>query len=81
MIGFGAAVAPSLPASPPGSGRYRDSGKSRIPLIYFGRWLSTGTGGIAGGGVFEFDRQVAKQVLPLAVVYVGKVVLSNISFA
>ncbi|KAF2494642.1 hypothetical protein BU16DRAFT_462380 [Lophium mytilinum] len=80
-IGLGAAVAPSLPAAPPGGGRFRDSNKSRIPFIQFGRWLSTGTGGIAGGGIFEFDRQIAKQVLPLAVVYVAKVVLSNLSFA
>jgi hypothetical protein len=46
-----------------------------------GRWLSHGSGGIAGGGLFEFDMQVAKQVLPLAVVYVVRVLLSNFSFA
>jgi hypothetical protein len=39
------------------------------------------SGGIAGGGFLEFDRSVALDVAPLAVVYVGKVVLSNISYA
>jgi hypothetical protein len=43
--------------------------------------LRNGSGGIAGGGLFEFDRKTARQVLPLALVYVGKVVLSNLSFA
>jgi len=47
----------------------------------FARWLSNGSGGIAGGGLFEFDFQIAKQVLPLAVVFVVKVLLSNFSFA
>ncbi|KAK3210082.1 hypothetical protein GRF29_44g1616667 [Pseudopithomyces chartarum] len=37
--------------------------------------------GTAGGGFFEFDPQVAKQVLPLAVVFCFKVLLSNVSFA
>jgi hypothetical protein len=38
-------------------------------------------GGIAGGGLFEFDLQIAKLVLPCAVIFVAKVVLSNLSFA
>ncbi|OCK84661.1 hypothetical protein K432DRAFT_389366 [Lepidopterella palustris CBS 459.81] len=79
--GLSAAIAPSLPAAPPGGGFRGQSKGSRIPFLAFGRWLSNGTGGIAGGGIFEFDSEVAKQVLPLAVVYVGKVVLSNLSFA
>lgn len=37
--------------------------------------------GITGGGIFEFDWSAIKTVMPLAVVYVGKVLLSNISFA
>ncbi|CAN9083401.1 unnamed protein product [Alternaria alternata] len=78
FIGFGAAVPPSQPAAPQG-GAFRGNKK---PGIYaFARWLSNGSGGIAGGGLFEFDWQIAKQVLPLAVVFVVKVLLSNFSFA
>jgi hypothetical protein len=43
--------------------------------------LSHGSGGIAGGGLFEFDVHIAKQVLPVAVVFIVKVLLSNFSFA
>ena len=50
-------------------------------MMRFGRWLTNGSGGIAGGGLFEFDWQVAKQVLPLAIIFCFKVVLSNFSFA
>ncbi|KAF2193518.1 hypothetical protein K469DRAFT_550019 [Zopfia rhizophila CBS 207.26] len=78
-IGFGAAVAPAYPTAPQG-GAFRGSNKQPT-ILHFGRWLSNGTGGIAGGGLFEFDKQVAKQVLPLAVVFVVKVLLSNFSFA
>ena len=38
-------------------------------------------GGIAGGGILEFDRDMAKKALPLALVFIGKVLLSNISFS
>jgi len=80
-IGFGAAVAPGYPVAPVG-GAYRNQNKpASNPVVAFGRWLSTGSGGIAGGGIFEFDKQVAKQVLPLAVIFMLKVVLSNYSFA
>ncbi|CAA9962773.1 hypothetical protein PTMSG1_06147 [Pyrenophora teres f. maculata] len=78
FIGFGAAVPPSQPAAPQG-GAFRGSKKPGISA--FAHWLSNGSGGIAGGGLFEFDWQVAKQVLPLAVVFVVKVLLSNFSFA
>ena len=39
------------------------------------------TGGIAGAGFLDFDRSIAMDVAPLAVIYVGKAVLSNISYA
>ncbi|KAF2853210.1 hypothetical protein T440DRAFT_390686 [Plenodomus tracheiphilus IPT5] len=78
FIGFAAAIPPSQPAAPQG-GAYRGSRKPGISA--FARWLSNGSGGIAGGGLFEFDLQIAKQVLPLAVVYAVKVLLSNFSFA
>ena len=53
---------------------------SVIPLRYlYSVWSSAG--GIAGGGFLEFDGRIAREVLPLAIVFVGKVVLSNLSFA
>ncbi|KAF1931465.1 uncharacterized protein M421DRAFT_56998 [Didymella exigua CBS 183.55] len=78
-LGLGAAVAPAIPVAPQG-GAFRNVGtKSGAARLL--RWLSNGSGGIAGGGLFEFDYSIAKQVLPLAVVFVVKVLLSNFSFA
>lgn len=76
-LGLGAAIAPSIPVSTK-TLRYRAEGKPNLTLA---RWLDAGSGGIAGGGIFEFDRKVARHVLLLAIIYVGKVVSSNISFA
>jgi hypothetical protein len=78
-LGLGPAVAPSFPIAPQG-GAYRGGNKKHV-LLSAGRWLSHGSGGIAGGGLFEFDLQIAKQVLPLSIVFVVKVLLSNFSFA
>lgn len=78
-LGFGAAVAPAYPTAPSG-GAFRTSNK-QPSILQFGRWLANGTGGIAGGGLFEFEAKVAKQVVPLAVVFIVKVLLSNFSFA
>ncbi|KAH8700066.1 hypothetical protein GQ44DRAFT_778927 [Phaeosphaeriaceae sp. PMI808] len=78
-LGFGAAVAPAFPLTPQ-AGAYRGGNKKHI-LRSIRQWLSHGSGGIAGGGLFEFDWRVAKPVLPLAVVFVAKVLLSNFSFA
>ncbi|OJD30303.1 myo-inositol 2-dehydrogenase protein [Diplodia corticola] len=69
-LGLGSVVAPATPLS--GGQGFRASAKQH------GRG---GSGGIAGGGILEFEWPVAKHVLPLAVVYMAKVVLSNISFA
>ncbi|KAH7057046.1 hypothetical protein B0J12DRAFT_402285 [Macrophomina phaseolina] len=74
-LGLGAVVAPSAPLSC-GQG-FRGPAKAHGLL----RLVSGGSGGIAGGGIFEFEWPVAKHVLPLAVVFIAKVVLSNISFA
>ncbi|KAF2642620.1 hypothetical protein P280DRAFT_467946 [Massarina eburnea CBS 473.64] len=79
-LGFGAAVAPAYPVATTGGG-FRTPAKQRSTFMRFGNWLTNGSGGIAGGGLFEFDLQVAKQVLPLAFVFSMKVVLSNFSFA
>ncbi|KZM25712.1 uncharacterized protein EKO05_0006046 [Ascochyta rabiei] len=78
-LGFGAAVAPAIPIAPIG-GAFR-SVNIRTGVARFLRWLTNGSGGIAGGGLFEFDFCVAKHVLPLAAVFVAKVLLSNFSFA
>ncbi|KAF1956870.1 hypothetical protein CC80DRAFT_491743 [Byssothecium circinans] len=79
-LGFGAAVAPAYPVASTGGG-FRNPVNQRSAIVRFGKWLTNGSGGIAGGGLFEFDWQVAKQVLPLAFVFSMKVVLSNFSFA
>ncbi|KAF3044387.1 hypothetical protein E8E12_010053 [Didymella heteroderae] len=78
-LGLGAAVAPAIPVAPQG-GAFRNV-STKSGAARFLRWLSNGSGGIAGGGLFEFDYTIAKQVLPLAVVFVVKVLLSNFSFA
>jgi hypothetical protein len=78
-LGLGPAVAPAFPVAPRG-GPYRGGNRKHL-LVSVGRWLSHGSGGIAGGGLFEFDMQTARQVLPLAVVFVVKILLSNFSFA
>lgn len=78
ILGLGAVVAPTTPLSA-GSG-YRTA-KGHGLLAGLPRWITGGSGGIAGGGLFEFEWSTAKKVLPLAVVYMAKVVLSNISFA
>lgn len=78
-LGFGAAVAPAIPVAPQG-GAFRSTYKVSA-IGRFLRWLSNGSGGIAGGGLFEFEYNTAKQVLPLAIVFVFKVLLSNFSFA
>jgi hypothetical protein len=79
QLGLGPAVAPAFPIAPQG-GAYRGGNKKHI-LRSIGLWLSHGSGGIAGGGLFEFDTQIAKQVLPLSIVFVVKILLSNFSFA
>ncbi|KAF2091633.1 hypothetical protein K490DRAFT_30993 [Saccharata proteae CBS 121410] len=79
-LGLDAMVAPSRPIStgPPG---FRGAGKSTNPLNNILHCFSGATGGIAGGGIFEFEWKTARKLIPLAVVYFAKVVLSNISFA
>ncbi|KAF3050366.1 hypothetical protein E8E11_009212 [Didymella keratinophila] len=78
-LGLGAVVAPAIPVAPQG-GAFRNA-STKSGAARFLRWLSNGSGGIAGGGLFEFDYSIAKQVLPLAIVFVAKVLLSNFSFA
>lgn len=80
-LGLAAAIAPAFPVAPTGTGGFRNASKPRSTLPRIVKWMTNGSGGVAGGGFFEFDYQVAKQVLPLAVVFCFKVLLSNVSFA
>jgi hypothetical protein len=79
--GLSGGVAPSRPHQSVSSPGFRGSGKSRGFMSTLARWTAYQTGGIAGGGLFEFDLQVAKTVLPCAIIFVAKVCLSNLSFA
>jgi hypothetical protein len=74
--GVAGMIAPSgdLPSSSSPGFRGRRSGASR-------KWARSRFSGIAGGGFFEFEWQVAKHVLPAAIIFVAKVMLSNLSFA
>ncbi|KAI1004252.1 hypothetical protein K3495_g3961 [Podosphaera aphanis] len=76
--GLSGGIAPSRPlknSSFPAIG-----GNSRSPEKY-PRWAHNYHGGIAGGGLFEFEIEPAKVVLPSALIFVAKVCLSNLSFA
>ncbi|KAH0545242.1 hypothetical protein FGG08_000696 [Glutinoglossum americanum] len=81
-LGLACVIAPSHPLSssnmPAG---FRASGKAPSGGVRFIRWFVDGSGGIAGGGILELEWSVARQVLLLAAVYIGKVVLSNLSYA
>jgi len=79
--GLSGGIAPSIPLQSLSSPGFRGSGKARGFLGRLSRWTSYHTGGIAGGGLFEFDLQVAKTVLPCAIIFIAKVCLSNLSFA
>jgi len=76
--GLSAMVAPSRSLQTTTLSGFRGTGKKSGRLM---RLFTGGSGGIAGGGLFEFEYSVARQVIPLAIIYIGKVSLSNISFA
>lgn len=77
-MGFSALVAPAYPSI---SSRPSEHRRRRFNPLRLVTWIFDKSGGIAGGGLLDFDRKTAWSVLPLALVYVGKVVLSNISYA
>ena len=78
-LGLTSLIAPSHTTTSPRSVPYR---LGRLSLnSKFASYLSSPSVGISGGGFFEFERQAVLTVLPLAVIYVGKVVLSNVSYA
>jgi hypothetical protein len=81
-IGLGAIVAPSQAYNKGNRPtRYTGGLKTKSVFTNISHWFLHGSGGIAGGGLFEYQRNTAKHVFPLAVVFLGKTVLSNISFA
>jgi hypothetical protein len=79
-LGLSAIVAPAHPVTFKATGRPPPGRISLNPLRLYSFVLGS-SGGIAGGGLFEFDKTTALKVLPLALIYVGRVLLSNISFA
>jgi hypothetical protein len=78
--GLSALIAPSGPLQSIGGGS-RMLGFSSFNPVHLVGAVFRPAGGISGGGIFEFDKRIALKVLPLAVTFVGKVLLSNISFA
>ncbi|TVY24719.1 GDP-fucose transporter [Lachnellula hyalina] len=78
--GVSSMISPSkpLPTSSPG---FRGQQKNLGFIGSIARWTSGFSGGIAGGGLFEFEWPVVKQCLPVAIIFVAKVSLSNLSFA
>lgn len=81
-LGLGYVVAPSE-AYTRGSRptRYRGGLRHKSAWANIMRWLTHGSGGVAGGGLFEWQWQTAKHLLPVAVVFTAKIVLSNLSYA
>lgn len=78
--GLSALVAPSYSSSPQAGGS-RMLGFSSLNPVHLVGAIFRPFGGIAGGGLLEFDKKTALAVLPLAITFSGKVLLSNISFA
>ncbi|KAG9246858.1 hypothetical protein BJ878DRAFT_250215 [Calycina marina] len=78
--GLSGMIAPSRPSQTSNGTGFRGQTKSTL-LSSAKHWMSTSSVGIAGGGLFEFDWPVVKQCLPLTVIFVLKVSLSNLSFA
>ncbi|KAI4718427.1 hypothetical protein E4T48_05302 [Aureobasidium sp. EXF-10727] len=81
-IGLGAIVAPSQAYNKGNRPtRYTGGLKTKSVFSNISHWFLHGSGGIAGGGLFEYQPNTAKHVFPVAVVFLAKTVLSNISFA
>lgn len=81
-IGLGTVVAPSQAYNKGNRPtRYTGGLKTKSVFTNISHWFLHSSGGIAGGGLFEYQRNTAKHAFPIAVVFLGKTVLSNISFA
>lgn len=82
LLGLGALVAPSHAYTRGNRGsRYKGGQRHRSAMQNISEWLSHSSGGIAGGGLFEFQGRTVRHVLPVALVFSLKVVLSNLSYA
>lgn len=82
VLGLGSVVAPSNAYSRDNRHQGFRGGQRHLSVwTNIGHWLSHNSGGIAGGGLFEFEWCAARHILPLAVVLVAKIVLSNLSYA
>lgn len=82
QIGLGHVVAPAHAYSRgTRATRYRGGSRHKSVTANIMRWLTHGSGGISGGGLFEWQWQSAKHVLPVAIILMAKVVLSNLSYA
>jgi len=79
-LGLGAMVAPSEPLFDGPQGFRGLQGRHTF-WTKLAHALGAGRGGIAGGGVFEFEWKTVKHILPFGVVFIAKLVLSNISYA
>jgi hypothetical protein len=77
--GLSGMIAPSRPLPSSNKQGFRGQDTRRF-LGFVSRLTSQGSGGIAGGGLFEFDPKVARRASSLAIVYAMEVLLSNISF-
>lgn len=78
--GMASLVAPSYPITKPPPITYASRGQRIMPRFISKLARKCGSG-IAGGGILEFDRSTARKCLLLAIVYVLKVLLSNVSYA
>nr|POF04601.1 hypothetical protein CFP56_56082 [Quercus suber] len=79
-LGLEGLVAPSEPLTTGPQGFRRTQAAVTLWSSLASR-LGFGRGGITGSGVLDFNWRTAKKVLPLAIVFFAKVVLSNISYA
>lgn len=77
--GLSGMIAPSRPLHSATAPGFRGQSKKGV-MGSMSQWSLLGSGGIAGGGLFEFDWPVVKQCLPVAIIFVLKVALSNVSF-
>ncbi|KAL1306082.1 hypothetical protein AAFC00_004202 [Neodothiora populina] len=81
-VGLGCIVAPPQAYSKGTRGtRYRGGSRHKSAWTNIVRWFTHGSGGISGGGLFEWQTQAVRHVLPVAIIFTFRIILSNISYA